>query len=115
MKRQIIRSADGHIVGTIEGQVFKKAIRAKDWVRKYDAISVNAEAVYGPILEVCGLNGLIEITVKDTGTIYRSSVKNFLRHGITDDLGSGEHLFLKKECWEAVPLGQQPLKLKANE
>ena len=115
-KKIVVRSQDGkHIVGIIEGKVFKKSIHSsKHWVRRYDAIGIEAQAVEESILPICGLSGLIEIWDKDSGTTYRATIKDFLLHSIVDDLGggAGEHYFLPAQYWTILPSNQQALKLQ---
>jgi hypothetical protein len=99
----LVRAVNGKVIGTIEGTTFKKVIRSKDFVRKYGgAISLEAQALEKIILPLCGLTGIIEVTVKDTKTIYRIGIKDFLRHGILDDLGTGDHYFVPKEYWQVT-------------
>lgn len=106
MQRKLIRSTDGrHIIGTIgEDRVFRKTIRLKDLVRRYNgAISIEAQAFENFILPICRLSGSIEVTIKDTRTIYRIQVKDFFKNAIIDNLGTGDHLFVGREHFDLIP------------
>ena len=104
--KKVIYSSDGkHVVGVIgEDRVFRKTIRSKDFVRKYNgAISLEAEAFEQFVLPLCRLSDQIEITIKDTKEVYRIGIRDFLRNAVIDNLGTGDHYFVPREHFQLIP------------
>jgi len=91
-------SSDGHIVGAVDGIVFRKTLSGKrHFLRKPLAIATDAL-----VLEQAQELGaeMIEVRDKDTGDVYRASIQKVMTSGIEIDRGFGAQIALPLIFWQ---------------
>ncbi|CAB3391657.1 hypothetical protein [Kyrpidia spormannii] len=97
----------GKVVGTVYGRTFYKSVTRKvHFFRKGGGYAIQA-----PVLRSLMERGItyVEIVEKDTGNLYRTTVKEYWTLGIPFDEGHGEQIVLDLRYFDKVERPQLAL------
>lgn len=102
---QAIRLPDGRIAGHVQGDTFRKNVRGsahmlrapRGWASDVDALKA---------AQRLGATH-IEVTDEENGAVYRASIAEMLRRGVTFDRGFGRQVVLPMARWERPDKAEQ--------
>jgi len=91
-----IHRCDGRVIGKVDGDTFYKSIRKNHYLQRPPSIAFDVES-----LEQAEQAGAVNVQVTDreNGTIYKSTVQHIFEKGKTFNRGYGDQVFLVLESW----------------
>ena len=84
------------VVGVVKGETFFKSIKKNHFLQIPPAIAFDIDS-----LEQAENSGAVKVQVtdKDSGTVYRSNIRHIYKHGQRFNRGHGDQIFLVLEGW----------------
>lgn len=107
-----IHRGDGRVIGKVEGETFYKSIRKSHYLRRPPAIAFDVESLVQA--EQAGAVN-VQVTDRDDGTIYKSTIQHIRKKGKEFNRGFGDQIFLTLDGWvKSKPGGGLQLGLWEN-
>lgn len=91
-----IYRGDGRVIGKVDGDTFHKSIRKSHYLQRPPAIAFDVES-----LEQAEQAGAVnvQVTDRDDGTVYKSTVQHIREKGKEFNRGYGDQIFLTLDGW----------------
>jgi len=84
------------VVGIVQGNTFLKSIRKNHFLQKPPAIAFDIDSL-NQAKQAGAVN--VQVTDRNTGTIYRATIQHILENGREFNRGHGDQIFLVLDGW----------------
>lgn len=86
----------GRCIGKVEGNIFYKSIKQSHFLQRPPAIAFDVDSLQQA--ENAGAE-VVQVKDRDSGTTYKTSIKNIREKGRQFNRGYGEQIFLVLDGW----------------